>query len=127
MGFRDPAGALVGAHMPVDVEHRRLLGSGLDTTTRHRGDPVAGLAGLGEQPDLAADRLDLRGPVQPQHPTQRGRVDPGGAFGAGLTQQGAEHALAQHRIQRVEPVRQLTVDGVRGVEQPGRGQPGQRE
>ena len=101
--------------MPVDVEHRRLLGAGLDTTTRHRGDPVAGLAGLGEQPDLAADRLDLRRPVQTQHPPQRDRVDPGRALRAGLAQQGAEHALAQHRIQRVEPVRQPTVDGVRGV------------
>ena len=111
--------------MPVDVEHRRLLGAGLDTTTRHRGDPVAGLAGLGEQPDLAADRLDLRRPVQTQRPPQRDRVDPGRALRAGLAQQGAEHALAQHRIQRVEPVRQLTVDGVRGVQQPGARQRGQ--
>ncbi len=105
MGFGDLAGALIGAHMPVDVEHRGLLGAGLDMTARHRGDPVTGLARRGEQPDLAADRLDLRGPVQPQHPAQRDRVDAGGALGAGLAQQGPEHALAQHRIQRVEPVR----------------------
>ena len=96
-------------------------------TARHRGDPVAGLARLGEQPDLAADRLDLRRPVQPEHPAQRGRVDPGGALRAGLPQQGAEHALAQHRVQRVEPVGQLAVDGVRGVEQPGCRQRGQRQ
>ena len=118
MGFRDLAGALIGADMPVDVEHRRLLGAGGHTAGGHRGDPVAGLARLGEQPDLAADRLDLRCPVQPEDPAQRGRVDPGGALRAGLAQQGAEHALAQHRIQRVEPVRQLTVDGVRGMQQP---------
>ena len=127
MGFRDPAGALVGAHMPVDVEHCRLLGAGLDTTTRHRGDPVAGLARVGEQPDLAADRLDLRRPVQTQHPPQRDRVDPCRALRAGLAQQGAEHALAQHRIQRVEPVRQLSVGGVRGLEQPGARQRGHRQ
>ena len=129
MGFGDLAGARIGAHMPVDVEHRRLLGAGGHMPGGHRGDPVAGLAGLGEQPDLAADRLDLRGPVQPQHPAQRGRVDPGRALRAGLAQQGAEHPLAQHRIQRVEPVGQLTVDGVRGVQQPGarqRGQPQQQ-
>ena len=129
MGFRDRPGALVGAHMPVDVEHRGLLGAGLEVTTRHRGDPVAGLAGLGEKPDLAADRLDLRRPVQTQHPPQRDRVDPCRALGASLPQQGPKHPLAQHRIQRVEPVRQLAVDGVRGLEQPGarqRGQPQQQ-
>ena len=113
--------------MPVDVEHRRLLGAGLDTTTRHRGDPVAGLARVGEQPDLAADRLHLRRPVQTQHPPQRDRVDPCRALRAGLAQQGAEHALAQHRIQRVEPVRQPSVGGVRGLEQPGRRQRGHRQ
>ena len=102
-------------------------GRACDMTARHRGDPVAGLARLGEQPDLAADRLDLRRPVQTQHPPQRDRVDPGRALRAGLTQQGAEHALAQHRIQRVEPVRQLTVDGVRGLEQPGARQRGHRQ
>ena len=42
----------------------------------------------------------------------------GGAFGAGLAQQGAEYALAQHRVQRIEPVRQLPVDGVRGIASP---------
>ena len=115
MGFGDPAGALIGAHMPVDVAHRRLLGAGLDVTARHRGDPVAGLARLGEQPDLATDRLDLRRPVQTQHPPQRDRVDPRRALRASLTQQGPKHPLAQHRIQRVEPVRQPTVDGVRGL------------
>ena len=43
-------------------------------TARHHGDPVAGLARLGEQPDLAADRLDLRCPVQTEHPAQRGSI-----------------------------------------------------
>ena len=88
--------------MPVDVEHRRLLGAGLEVTTRHRGDPVAGLAGVGEQPDLAADRFDLRRPVQTQHPPQRDRVDPGRALRASLTQQCPKHPLAQHGVQRVE-------------------------
>ena len=127
MGFRDRPGALVGAHVPVDVEHRGLFGAVLGVAAGHRGDPVAGPAGLGEQPDLAADRLDLRRPVQTQHPPQRGRVDPRRALGAGLAQQGAEHALAQHRIQRIEPVRQRAVGGVRILDQPGRRQRGQRQ
>ena len=127
MGFRDRPGALVGAHVPVDVEQRGLLGAVLGVAAGHRGDPVAGPAGLGEQPDPAADRLDLRRPVQTQHPPQRGRVDPGRALGAGLAQQGEEHALAQHRIQRIEPVRQRAVGGVRILDQPGRRQRGQRQ
>ena len=129
MGFGDLAGALIGAHMPVDVEHRRLLGAGGHMPGGHRGDPIAGLARLREQPDLAADRLDLRGPVHTQHPTQRDRVDPGRALRASLTQQGPKHPLAQHRIQRVEPVRQPAVHLVRGLQQPGarqRGQPQQQ-
>ena len=70
--------------MPVDVAHRGLLGAVLHVSGGHRGDPVAGPAGLGQIPDFAADRLDLRRPVQTQHPAQRGRVDPGRSFGAGL-------------------------------------------
>ena len=93
----------------------------------HRGQPVAGRARRGEPADLAADRLDLRRPVQPQHPTQRDRVDPGRALRAGLAQQRPEHALAQHRIQRVEPVAELAVHLVRGLHQPGRRQRGHRQ
>ena len=99
MGFRDFAGALIGPHMPIDVEHRRLSGAGSDMAGGHRRDPVTGLTGLGQILDLAADRFNLRSPVQPQHPTQRDRIDAGGALGAGLPQQGPEHALTQHRVQ----------------------------
>ena len=125
MGFGDLAGARIGAHVPVDVEHRGLLGAGLEMTTGHRGDPVAGLARRGEQPDLAADRVDLRRPVQTEHPAQRDRVDPGRCLDVGFTQQGPEHGLAQHRIQRVERGAELAVDLMRGVDQPGRDQRGQ--
>ena len=58
---------------------------------------VRGLAGRGQLAQLAADRLDLRRPVQAQHPAQRARVDPGGTLGARLAQQRQEHQQDQHR------------------------------
>ena len=39
---------VIGAHMPVDIEHRRLLGPGGHVPGRHRGDPVAGLTRPGQ-------------------------------------------------------------------------------
>ena len=52
---------------------------------------VRGLAGGGELAELAAQRLDLRRPVQAQDPAEGGGRDPGGALGARLAQQRQEH------------------------------------
>src|SRR5660398_271301 len=99
----------------------------------NRGLQLARTTQLGELVDFAADGLDLRGPVQAEHPAQVGRVDPGGALGAGLPSQSAQHALDEHRVQAVEPVRQ-PVDLVRAAQQAGglqcghrQEQPGQRD
>ena len=70
----------------------------------HRGQELAGPSGGGKGGDLGSDGLDFRGPVQPEDPAQRGRVDPGGAFGAWLSGQRPQHALEQHRVQPVEPI-----------------------
>jgi hypothetical protein len=73
----------------------------------------------GQGGDLAADGLDLWCPVQPQDPAQRVRVDPGGAFGAGLAGQGPQHALDKHRVQAVEPVTQPPENLCGTGQQPG--------
>ena len=87
----------------------------------------AALPGGGELGELAADRLDFRGPVQAQHPAQRVRGDPGGALGAGLAQQRHEHQHDQHHLQAVEPVPQPPVYLPGAVQQPGLRQRRQRE
>jgi hypothetical protein len=123
VGFGDLADALVGADVPVDVEHRQKVGVGRLQTGYmgggHRGQQLVGPPGSGQVGDLAADRLDLRSPVQPQHPAQRDRVDPGGALGAELTDQGPQHSFDQHRVQAVEPVTQTPENRGDTKQQPG--------
>ena len=116
-------GALVGADVAVDVEHRgqvrvRLVEAG-HVARRHRGQQLFDSPGGSKGGDVTADRLDLRGTVQPQDPAQRDRVDPGGALGAGFTGQGPQHALKQHRVQAVEPVAQTPENLCRTRQQPG--------
>ena len=108
MGFGDPAGALVGAYVPVDIQHHprlTVVTVAGQLMPGHRGQQLIGLVLVGEPADLAADSLHLRGPVQSEHSTQRMRVDPGGALRARLAGQAAQHTLDQHRIQTVEPGR----------------------
>ena len=104
MGFRDPAGARIGAYMPVDIEHRRLLGAVGHVPGRHRGDPVAGPTRLGELPDLAADGIVSRWPC-----VVAVRIDRGGDCGE---VQGLPVSDRGHRARgvgvspfRVEPAR----------------------
>jgi len=92
VGLGDLGPALVGADVPVNVEHRQQVRVALvqagDVGGGHRGQQLTGPTCGSKGGDLAADGLDLRAPVQPEHPAQRVRVDPGGAFGAGLSGQG---------------------------------------
>ena len=97
-------GAVVGARVPVHVEEPQRLGPGGGVPAGQRHDQVAGLAGGGELAELAADRLDFRGPVQAEHPAQRRGRDPGGALGPGLAGQGQEHQGQQRGSQPVVAV-----------------------
>ena len=119
--------AEVGPGVPVDVEESQGARAGRGVVAGQRQLQVRGLAGGGELGELAADRLDFRGPVQAQHPAQRGRGDPGGALGAGLAQQRHEHQHDKHDLQAVEPVPEPPVDLPGAVQQPGLRQRRQRE
>ena len=88
---------------------------------------LGGLARGGQLAQLAADRLDLRRPVQAQHPAQcRGR-DPRGALGPRLAGQRQERQGQQRRRQAVEPVLEPAVHLSRSVQQAGALQRGQRQ
>ena len=108
MGFGDFVSSLVGTDVPVNVEDSQQVRVARVQAgyvcCGHRREQFVGPPGSGKGGDLAADRLDLRSPVQPQHPAQRGRVDPDGAFRTRLTGQGPQHSFDQHRVQAVEPV-----------------------
>ena len=121
------AGPEVGAGVPVDVQEPERARARRGVVPGDGQLPVRGLARDGELAELAADRLDLRRPVQAQHPAQRGRRDPGGALGARLAQQRQEHQQHQHRLQAVEPAAQPAVHVPGCLDQPGAGQGGQRQ
>ncbi len=113
--------------MPVDVHEPEGVRPGRGVVAGQRHLQLGGLAGGRELAELAADRLDLRGPVQAQYPAQRGRGDPGGALGAGLAQQRHEHQHDQHDLKPVEPVPQPPVYRPRAGQQPGLRQRRQRQ
>ena len=127
VGLLHGAGAVVGAGVAVHVEEPEGVRPGLGVPAGQRHDQVRGPAGGGELAELAADGLDLRGPVQAQHPAQRGRRDPGGALGAGLAGQGQEYQRQQRGGQPVVPVLEPAVDLAGAAEQASRLQGGQRE
>ena len=121
------AGAEVRAGVPIDVEQAEGVRQAGGVAAGDRQLQVRGLAGGGELAELAAQRLDLRRPVQAQGPAEGGGRDPGGALGARLTQQRQEHVRDEHRLQAVEPVLQPAVHLPGRVQQPGSGQRGHRE
>ena len=92
-----------------------------------RHDQRRGFPGPCQPGELAADRLDLRRPVQAQHPAQRGRRAPGRALGPRLPQQRQEHQHDQHHLQPVKPVPHPAVGGPGALQQPGARQRGQRQ
>ncbi len=64
-----------------------------------RGLQLGASAVTGQLGLLAAQRLDLRGPVQAQNPAKVCWAQPGRAFGAGFAQQRQEHAHQQRHAQ----------------------------
>ena len=113
--------------MPVYVEEAERVRPGGGVAAGQRHDQLRGLARGGELAQLAADRLDLRGPVQAQHPAQRSGRDPGGALGPRLPGQRQEHQRQQRRGQPVEPVLEPAVDLAGRIQQAGALQGGQRQ
>jgi len=105
--------------MTVEVKKPDRLGPDCGVMAAERGLQLRALAVTGELGQLAAQRLDLRSPVQAQEPTQIHRTQPGRAFGAGLTEQRHEHG---HQQDGAQPVKALTHrrEGPLGdLEQPG--------
>ena len=92
-----------------------------------RHDQLRGLPGPCQPGELAADRLDLRRPVQAQHPGPRHRRDPGGALSPRLAEQRQEHQHDQHHLQPVKAVPDPAVGGPGALQQPGARQRGQRQ
>jgi len=124
VGLGDLAGAVVGAHVPVDVEQERgvrVLGvlPG-QQVGRHRLEQVGALARRREVGELAADGLDLRGAVHPEEAAQVERVDPGGALRPRFPDQGASDPVQQDGVQPVEPARQRPEHRVRARQQASR-------
>ncbi len=134
MGLGQPAGAVVGTYVPVDVEEPDRV--------RVRGEVVAGQAGhqlpgfalSGQLAEFAADGGDLGSPIERQDPAQVARDDPGRALRTWLTQQREEHQGEQHRLEAVEAALELAVHLPGDLEQPGglqcrqaEQQPGQRQ
>ena len=81
VGLLHVPGPVVDPGVPVHVEEPERVRPGRGVAAGQRHDQVRGLPGGGELAELAADRLDLRRPVQPEHPAQRRGRDPGGALG----------------------------------------------
>ncbi len=127
VGLLDLPGAVVGAGMPVGVQEPERLGPGGGVPAGQRHHQLRRFPGGGELAELAADRLDLRRPVQAEHPAQRRGRHPGGALGPRLAGQGQEHQGQQRRGQAVIPVPQPPVDLAGAFEQAGVRQGGQRQ
>src|SRR5665648_136769 len=104
VGLGQLAGAGIHAHVSVEVEEPGRVRAGGGVVGAQGGLQLCAGAGRGELSQLAAQGLDLRGPVQPQDPAQVGGGDPGRALRAGLTQQRQEHPRHQGGAQPVEPV-----------------------
>ena len=127
VGLLHGPGAVVDAGVPVHVQEPQRLGAAGSVPAGQRHDQVRGLAGRGELAELAADRLDLRRPVQPQHPAQRRGRHPRGALGPRLPGQRQEHQRQQRGGQPVEPVLEPAVHLFGGIQQAGALQGRQRQ
>src|SRR5665648_74696 len=126
VGLGQLAGAGIHAHVSVEVEEPGRVRAGGGVVGAQGGLQLCAGAVGGELSQLAAQGLDLRGPVQPQDPAQVGGGDPGRALRAGLTQQRQEHPRHQGGAQPVEPVAHRPERLGGHVQEPGhlqRGQP----
>ena len=126
-------GPVVHAGVPVHVQEPQRVRPGGGVAAGQHHHQLRGLARSGQLAELAADRLDLRRPVQPEHPAQRRRRHPGGALGPRLPGQRQEHQRQQRRGQPVKSVPELAVHLSRGIQQAAalqrrqrQQQPGQR-
>jgi hypothetical protein len=77
--------------VPVREQEAERVRPGRGVPAGQRHHQLGYLARGGQLAELAADRLDLRHPVQAQHPAQRAGRHPRGAFGPRLPGQRQEH------------------------------------
>ena len=133
VSFLDLPGAEVGAGVPVGIKEPERVRAGGGVPAGQGHDQLMRLAGRCQLGELAADGLDLRRPVQAEHPAQRARRHPGRALGPGLPGQGQEHQGQQRRGQAVVAVPQPAVDVPGAIQEAGafqrrqhEQQPGQR-
>jgi len=78
-------GAGIDPDMPVEVEETDRLRSGFGVVPAQRGLQLRATPPPGKLGQFAAKRFHLRGPVQPEQPTQIGRPDPARPLRPGLT------------------------------------------
>jgi len=110
--------SVIGAHVAVHMkEAHRLLAPVLDPPTGEGLEQREALLPAGQLEELAANRLDLRGPVQPQQPPELAGGVGGELLGRLDPQQRHERQRQEHRIQPVEPVLELAVDPVKDLEE----------
>jgi hypothetical protein len=102
MGLSDLGPAVVGPHVPVDVEQPDRLGVGGDMMSGERHAQLVGPVLGGELRQAEPEALDLGGPVQTQQATDGGGIEPGHPLGPGLTGQTREHHKEDEGTQAVE-------------------------
>jgi hypothetical protein len=76
------AGPEIRAGVPVDQQEPQLIRLGPGVAAGDRQLQLRGLPGGGQLAQLAADRPDLRRPVQARQAAQRRRRDAGGTLSA---------------------------------------------
>jgi hypothetical protein len=119
--------------VPVDVEEPERVRAGGGMRPGQGGLQLRAAAAAGQLGELAAQRLDLGCPVQPEQAAQVRRPDPGRPLGPGVAQQRQEQQHQHRRAQPVEGVARPAVGGGERLHQAGGGQrrqdqqqPGQR-
>ena len=134
VGLGQVPGAGVDPDVPVDVEEPECVRPGGGMRPGQRGLQRRAAAAAGQLGELAAQRLDLGCPVQPEEAPQVRRPDPGRSLGPGVAQQRQEQQHQQRRAQPVEGVAQPAVGGGERFGESGGGQrrqdqqqPGQRQ
>ena len=104
VGLGELAGPGVHPDVAVEVEEPDGVRAGQDVMAAEGGLELRALVLSCELSELAAQRLDLRGPIQPEQPAKVRRPQAGRALRAGLPEQRHEQRHQRRRPQPVEPL-----------------------
>jgi len=122
MGFRDFRLAVVGADVPVDIEHPTRLRVVVDMPVSERLEELIAAVLFAEGGHPLADPTNLRCPIQSQQSAQIDRVQACQPLGSGFADQAGEHQGQHQRPHPIERRLHRFEHGVHRVQQPGRRQ-----